>query len=58
MQNEFFERVNLYFQSKVQIPSYRRGKTQEIETLINEEAFVFAKYLEENERLGFQELQS
>jgi CRISPR-associated protein Cas1 len=45
MQNEFFERANLYFQTKVHVPRIRRGKTQEIETLINEEAFLFAKYL-------------
>ena len=45
MQHEFFEKINLNFQSKVEVPSFRRGKTQEIETLINEEAFLFAKYL-------------
>ena len=45
MQDEFFERVNLYFQTKVQVPRIRVGKSQEIETLINEEAFLFAKYL-------------
>jgi CRISP-associated protein Cas1 len=45
MQNEFFERVNLYFQTKVQVPRIRVGKSQEIETLINEEAYLFAKYL-------------
>ena len=45
MQKEFFERANLYFQTKVLVPRVRRGKTQEIESLINEEAFLFAKYL-------------
>jgi len=45
MQQEFFEKANLYFQTKVQVPRIRRGKTQEIETLINEEAYLFAKYL-------------
>ena len=45
MQQEFFEKINLHFQTKVEVPSFRRGKTQEIETLINEEAFLFAKFL-------------
>jgi len=45
MQKEFFERANQYFQTKVLVPRVRRGKTQEIESLINEEAFLFAKYL-------------
>ena len=45
MQNEFFERVNLYFQTKVQVPRIRVGKSQEIEALINEESYLFAKYL-------------
>jgi CRISPR-associated protein Cas1 len=45
MQQEFFEKTNLYFQTKVSIPRICNGKTQEIETLITEEAFLFAKYL-------------
>lgn len=42
---DFVERLNLYFQSKVKVPRIRIGKQQEIETLINEEALLFAKYL-------------
>lgn len=38
-----------YFQTQVEIPRIRRGKRQELETLINEEALLFAKYLR-NER--------
>ena len=34
---------------KVEIPRIMRGEHQEIETLINEEALLFAKYLR-NER--------
>jgi CRISPR-associated protein Cas1 len=34
-----------YFESKVEIPLIRYGKRQKIETLINEEALLFAKYL-------------
>jgi len=37
-----FER---YFESKVEIPLIRQGKRQRIETLINEEALLLAKYL-------------
>ena len=39
------ESLNQYFQSKVEIPRIRHGKRQTIETLINEEAYLFAKYL-------------
>jgi CRISPR-associated protein Cas1 len=45
LQQEFFKNLNCYFQSKVSVPSVKRGKAQEIESLINEEAFLFAKYL-------------
>jgi len=34
-----------YFKSKVEIPLIRHGKKQRLETLINEEALLFAKYL-------------
>lgn len=34
-----------YFQKKVEIPRIKRGKKQEVETLINEEALLFAKFL-------------
>ena len=39
---KMFER---YFESKVEIPRIRHGKKQRIETLINEEALLLAKYL-------------
>jgi hypothetical protein len=32
--------LNQYFQSKVKVPRVRMGERQEIETLINEEAFA------------------
>jgi CRISPR-associated protein Cas1 len=44
---EFLKRLNLYFKSKVEIPRIKVGKKQEIETLIAEEALLFAKYLRE-----------
>jgi len=37
--------LNEYFKTKVEIPRIRMGKSQEIETLINEEAYLFAMYL-------------
>jgi len=37
--------LNALFRSKVEIPRIKVGKRQEIETLINEEALLFAKYL-------------
>lgn len=47
--NALVKNLNEYFKSKVQIPRVRMGKSQEIETLINEEALLFAMYLR-NER--------
>ena len=41
--------LNQHFQSKVAIPRIRIGEKQELETLINEEAFLFAMFLR-NER--------
>jgi hypothetical protein len=38
-----------FFESKVEIPLIRHGKKQRIETLINEETLLLAKYLR-NER--------
>jgi hypothetical protein len=43
--HNLIESLNEYFQSKVEIPRIRMGKSQEIETLINEEALLFAQYL-------------
>ena len=41
--------LNEYVKTKVEAPRIRMGRTQEIETLINEEALLFAMYLR-NER--------
>jgi CRISPR-associated endonuclease Cas1 len=41
--------LRAFFESKVEIPLIRVGKKQRIETLINEEALLLAKYLR-NER--------
>ena len=42
---ELTKRFNAFFRSKVDIPRIKVGNKQEIETLINEETFLFAKYL-------------
>ena len=39
-----------FFRSKVDIPLIRHGKRQRIETLINEEALLLAKYLREERK--------
>jgi CRISPR/Cas system-associated endonuclease Cas1 len=41
----FTKKLDLLFQQTVKIPRVNVGKRQEIETLINEEAWLFAKYL-------------
>ena len=38
-------KLDEFFQSKVEIPAMRHGKSQAIETLISEEALLLAKYL-------------
>ena len=43
--SNFVRSLNEYFDSKVEIPRIRMGKAQEIETLINEEALLFAMFL-------------
>ena len=43
------KQLNTYFEVMVEVPRMRIGKRQTIETLINEEALLLAKYLR-NER--------
>jgi len=38
-------RLNGFFEGKVEVPRIRVGNRQTVETLINEEALLFAKYL-------------
>jgi len=44
-------KLNGYFESKVEIPRIKHGDRQTIETLINEEALLFAKYLRNEQRI-------
>jgi CRISP-associated protein Cas1 len=43
--SEFMKKLNAHFLTTVDIPRIKVGKKQEFETLINEEALLFAKYL-------------
>jgi CRISPR/Cas system-associated endonuclease Cas1 len=42
---DLLNHLNKYFEKQVAISRMRRGEHQEIETLINEEALLFASYL-------------
>jgi CRISPR/Cas system-associated endonuclease Cas1 len=42
---DFVKELNQFFRNKVMIPLIRLGAQEEIETLINEETFLLAKYL-------------
>jgi len=42
---EMMRELNDYFDSKIEIPLIRYGKRQRIETLINEESLLLAKYI-------------
>jgi hypothetical protein len=43
--NELLRELNKFFEVKVEVNRIRNGEHQTIETLINEEALLFAKYL-------------
>lgn len=47
---DFMKSLYKYFQLKVEVPRIRRGKRQELETLINEEALLLAKFLRDERR--------
>jgi len=47
--SDLSNRLNLFFESKVDVPRIMHGERQSVETLINEEALLLAKYLR-NER--------
>ena len=42
---DFMDQLNEFFESVVEIPRIKVGERQTIETLINEEALLLAKYL-------------
>jgi hypothetical protein len=51
------ERLNGLFDSMVEVPRIKVGKRQTIDTLISEEALLFAKYLRRERKNGFHEWQ-
>ena len=57
--SEMMRELNDYFNTKIEIPLIRYAKRQRIETLINEEALLLAKYIRSEKvswipRLAFQ----
>jgi ABC-type uncharacterized transport system ATPase subunit len=42
---DLLAKLEIYFESTVEVPRIKIGKQQAIETLVNEEALLFAKYL-------------
>lgn len=50
---KLMQRLNQLFESEVEIPRIRHGKKQTLETLINEEALLLARYLR-NEKRGLK----
>jgi len=48
--NKFIKRLDAYFESKVEIPRIKVGKRQKLETLIDEEALLLAKYLRDEKK--------
>jgi hypothetical protein len=47
---DFTAKLNNYFETVVEIPIIKAGERQTIETLINEEVLLFAKYLRVEKR--------
>ncbi len=49
--SDLMKKINGYSEGKVEVPRIKHGKTQTLDTLINEEALLFARYLrKEKER--------
>lgn len=54
---KLMRRLNMFLECEVEIPRIRHGKKQTLETLINEEAYLLAKFLRKerkdwNPRIG------
>ena len=48
--NRFINQLNAYFESTVEIPRIKVGERQKLETLIDEEALLLAKYLRDERK--------
>lgn len=53
---DFMVQLNDFFESFVEIPRIKVGGRQTIETLINEEALLFAKYLRNEDVLSIHRI--
>ena len=53
---DLMKHLNYYFESTVEIPRIKTGKKQTIETLINEEASLFATYLRNEKKIWLPRL--
>jgi CRISPR-associated protein Cas1 len=47
---DFLNSLEKYFEASVEVPRIRRGRRSELETLINEEALLFAEYLRDEKQ--------
>jgi hypothetical protein len=47
---EMMRELNDYFDTKIELPLIRYGKRQRIETLINEEALLLAKFIRDEKK--------
>jgi len=56
--NDFTNKLHAFFEFTVQIPRIKIGERQTIETLINEEALLFAKYLRSEKQTWIPRLAS
>jgi len=54
--SDLMKRLNVLFEFEVEIPRIMHGKRQTLETLINEEALLFAKYLRREREVWFPRL--
>jgi len=48
--NKLIKKLNAYFEKRVEIPRIKVGKRQKLETLIDEEALLLAKYLRDERK--------
>jgi len=48
--SDLMRKLNAFFESKVDVPRIKHGNRQTLETLISEEALLFAKYLRDERK--------
>jgi len=55
---DMMRRLNSFFKSTVEVPRIKHGNRQTVETLINEEALLLAKYLRTEKQSWFPRIAS